>query len=167
MKSLPFFSKSTTCQSPFIKKSWTTFCSTLSLCSPLGVPSVFCAVDTRSSWFIKFFVGRVGGYDLQDIRLGLWILKMFLNNQPPPQKKTWYCLAILSSQTKSDSNRNLLSSSRKALPAKGAVHPWRGLGQHSVQPSPCVHLLVCHLSSVLWTWGHAGLWLFFWESWGL
>ena len=80
---------------------------------------------------------------------------------------TSYCLAIWASQTKSDSIANLLNSSRKALPAKGAPHSSRSLRQHSLEPSPCVHLLVCQMSSALWTSGQAGLWsFFFWESWG-
>ena len=50
----------------------------------------------------------------------------------------------------------------KALPAIGAVpSSSRSLGQDSVQPSPCVHLLVCHLSSVLWARGQVGLSSFF------
>ena len=94
---------------------------------------------------------------LQHLCLGLGVFKLFFNNQPPPQQKTSYCLAIWASQTKSDSIANLLNSSRKALPAKGAPHSSRSLRQHSLEPSPCVHLLVCQMSSALWTSGQAGL----------
>ena len=79
------------------------------------MPNVFCIVDKWSSWIVKFFFGRVGGsaalswpmdhqdrLALQHLCLGLGVFKLFFNNQPPPQQKTSYCLAIWSSQTKSD-----------------------------------------------------------------
>ena len=85
----------------------------------------------------------------------------------PHKKKLWFpSVSIWASQTKSDSIANLLNSSRKALPAKGAPHSSRSLRQHSLEPSPCVHFLVCQMSSALWTSGQAGLWSFFLESWG-
>ena len=127
MKSLELFSKSTTCQrrGPFIKRSWTTFYETLSLCSQLGVPSVFCIVDKRSSWVVKFFWESWGSTALS-LACGSsrqtcpstslswpWGLQVGLQQPTTSPKKHSYCQAIWSSQIKSESIANLMNYFRK------------------------------------------------------